>query len=190
MKQEKFLFSIVEQACLERLNAMSCESSQFKTYSITYIITCIDPARYLLIRLCLCKRGKWHTLSSLEERYKSEIGGKQHISEAIDELCGIISESFTPNKEETNVIDLTLDDDDDHRETTPRASQYASDTVEQIGENIVDSTSTMDLSEDKLTIFATDDATASVPELLACLPNDDLKAIGKQLKVTINGQNV
>ena len=190
MEREKFLFSFVEQACFERLNTLSCKSMSIYdsgtcVYFTTYIIVLIDSARYLLIRLCLCKRGKWHTLSSLEERYKSEIGGKQHISDAIDELCGVNREaSLQVKREDPNVIDLTLDEDDHHHGIKLGAPQ---DKVDQKGGNTVDSTSSID---ENSIVFATDDSTASLPELLACLPNDELKAIGKQLKVARTGQNV
>ncbi|KAF8582657.1 hypothetical protein K439DRAFT_1413052 [Ramaria rubella] len=137
MEQENFLFSPEEQATLRRLKAMSY------------------PARYLLIRLSLCKRDKWHSLASLEHRYKIEIGGKDHISCAINELCGIVTK--TPIQSKVNIpeiIDLTLEED------------FHSQVL-----------------------YAEDDSTATLPDLLDCLTHDELKQIGRQMKVIKSGQN-
>jgi len=154
---------------------------------------CVDPARYLLIRLCLCKRGKWHTLGSLE-RYKFEIGGKQNISNAIDELCGIApaAPEFV-KKEEPDVIDLTMDEDEDAHDTVPHTSTSIS-PLKQEKDNAVASlpnpNANAELSEAAFSDFAIDDTKASVPELLTCLSMDELKLVGKQMKVTKTGQNV
>lgn len=45
----------------------------------------VDAARYLLVRLALRKRDKWHRLSAL--KYERELGDPRCIVEAIDELC-------------------------------------------------------------------------------------------------------
>ncbi|KAF8507335.1 hypothetical protein BU17DRAFT_100596 [Hysterangium stoloniferum] len=147
MAKERFLFSPMQQACLDRIQTLSY------------------PARYLLIRLCLCKRAKWHSLASLEGRYSTEIGRKENISKAIDELCGITSETETQlqpqsqaKTEGREIIDLTLDDTDDELAA---------------GSNV----------EENQCNFAEDEQVATLRELLECLQHEELKDLGKQMKV-------
>ncbi|TFY67939.1 hypothetical protein EVG20_g3751 [Dentipellis fragilis] len=84
--------------------------------------------RYLLIRLCLRKSGKWHRQSSL--KFESELGSVRKIVCVLRKLCGTeVEESVrkelereaekereqererqTNRREEREVIDLTLDD--------------------------------------------------------------------------------
>ncbi|KAF8514069.1 VRR-NUC domain-containing protein [Gautieria morchelliformis] len=165
MKMEKHLFSSEELACLQKLNEMSY------------------PARYLLIRLCLRKRGKWHSLADLEKRYKIEIGGKERISQAIDELCGITRDAVVNVKdEEPDVIDSTQGENEDSE--MPPASR----TLDQCDRRKEKESIPKD-DADKVYTFGQDDASASLPELLGCITHDELKKIGKQLKVTKTGQN-
>jgi hypothetical protein len=79
--------------------------------------------------------------------------------------------------EESDVIDLTQDENEDC-EMLP-----ASKILDPIKEN-------ESITRDEVYTFAQDDASATLPELLGCITHDELKNIGKQLKVTKTGQSV
>ncbi|KAA1469402.1 hypothetical protein DENSPDRAFT_816316 [Dentipellis sp. KUC8613] len=135
-KYEDHLISKVEMAFLK------------KFVELTY------PERYLLIRLCLRKPGKWHRQSSL--KFESELGSVSKIICTLRKLCGTAVEESVrkevereaekekerererqaDRREEREVIDLTLDDisddimelqypTDDEREGTHVSSSVA-----------------------------------------------------------------
>lgn len=119
----------------------------------------VDASRYLLVRLALRKADKWHRLSTL--KYKSELGDS--IPAAIDALC------YDPSKvdpivkveepENPDIIDLTLDDDDE-----PETSQQPSSPLD-------------------LLVFAEDESKMTLHELLECLSTDELKGVAKERKL-------
>jgi Fanconi-associated nuclease 1 len=150
-----------------------------------------DNARYLLVRLSLRKRDKWHRLSSLN--YHSEMGDDKHIVSAIHELTG------TPepiNKEPTRtgagttetrvVIDLTLDDDDSDS-PVPREPQTDSPNTGTESHPTIDLSIDDDLlndpPDDDLTDLAIDESKMSLLELLECLTVDELKNLARRLKI-------
>lgn len=69
-----------------------------------------DAARYLLIRLSLRKRGKWHTLPSLERSYGGVIGDEEVISSLVDQLCGRLDVPKRPEHGDM-FVDLTIGED-------------------------------------------------------------------------------
>lgn len=84
------------------------ESYLFTEQELGYLhalYTLPNTTRYLLIRLSLRKRQKWHTLDSLEKSYGKDLGDKQKISRLIDQLCGL---SEVSEESEPNFIDLTV----------------------------------------------------------------------------------
>ncbi|KAG2138284.1 hypothetical protein DEU56DRAFT_871302 [Suillus clintonianus] len=75
-------------------------------------------AKFLITKLLLRKFNAWHRLDSL--KYEAEIGSKEGLIQAIDEICfvpgqvkvDVINEGDTKMAvEEREIIDLTLDDD-------------------------------------------------------------------------------
>jgi hypothetical protein len=91
--------------------------------------------------------------------------------------------------EEPDIIDLTQDENMDLE--TPYASKPpdVSDHMKANESATLDPTP-HENSPRKAHVFAEDDANASLPELLDCLTHDELKHIGKQVKVTKTGQTV
>ncbi|GBE81686.1 hypothetical protein SCP_0400570 [Sparassis crispa] len=118
-------------------------------------------ARYLLIRLCLRKTDKWHRLSALN--YREELG--DGILPAIQELCR--DPRGQVKVEEREFIDLTFDEQGQKPVAGP------SRLPEPPAVN----------GPPDYSIFAQDEAHASLRELLDCLSTDELKAIAKQMKV-------
>lgn len=141
----------------------------------------VDPARYLFIRLCLRKENKWHRLDQL--KYQQEIGDNVNIIKAISELCGQpvdegpMARQEGVKQEDVVTIDLTLDGDDDESTT------IALKTEENSRASTPKFTPT---NSDPLLAFAEDETTMALPELLACLSVDELKKLGKQMKLKIN----
>lgn len=121
----------------------------------------------------------------MEQRYGAEIGRKENISEAIDELCGITSEAHQSQSqvktEGRDIIDLTLDDDDDDNDKQVLRSSFKS------RKPCLYATQG---PEDNRCNFAEDERVATLRELLECLQYEELKDLGKEMKVLKAGQNV
>jgi hypothetical protein len=86
---ESHLISKVEKEFIKDYTKLTCESLlvQLQVLRISHQ-SVSDAARYLLVRLCLRKEGKWHRLSDL--KYEKELGSTGVILDAMNELCGCI----------------------------------------------------------------------------------------------------
>jgi Fanconi-associated nuclease 1 len=148
----------------------------------------IDAAKYLLIRLCLRKSGKWHRLNSL--KYQHELGVE--IESAIETLCVYPRQYLTeerPIKQgEREIIDLTLDEIDTMKPSFPLPEQ----SMTKAGPSSI-KLEDLSLSEqpcEDLSFFAKDHTHAELSELLACLSLEELRRLGKDMKIRSFGLNV
>ncbi|KAI0053972.1 hypothetical protein FA95DRAFT_1551753 [Auriscalpium vulgare] len=141
-------------------------------------------AKYLLIRLCLRKSGKWLRFSSL--KYQSEIGA------TLEEALQALSANSNPEvkQEEPEVVDLTFDDDDEYSSVAPPRHPVKKEEISepQAGP------SSMKLEDHALadqcgdlSFFVHDHVHASMPELLGCLRTDELKSLARDMKVNTTG---
>lgn len=141
------------------------------------------------------KTGKWYRLDQL--KYVSELG-IDGILEAMKELCGILDQGHicvlkptsarnNQDYQQTNIIDLTLYDDDDDDTDTVHQS-YSSKRCESLpsmslsaSQNIPPSTNN---SHNTFHHFAEDESVATITELLKCLTVNELKEIAKTMKLS------
>ena len=128
-------------------------------------------AKYLLVRLCLRKTEKWHRLSSL--KYESELGDT--ILPALRELCGTAKRKGKQPEvkvkvEEPEIIDLTMDDEDDQPVAGPSTQRLLSPEI-------------LPPPPAKLEFLAEDSGEASLRELLECLSLPELKEVAVTMKV-------
>ncbi|KIJ44384.1 hypothetical protein M422DRAFT_252392 [Sphaerobolus stellatus SS14] len=173
MQHERFLFSVEEQVCLDKLFQLSYE------------------AQYLFIRLCLRKREKWHSLPSLVQSYATDLGSKDQIMKVIDELCGGVNPQVNVTiKEESGpeTIDFTLGSDDSRRPEVIDLTLDSDDEGVPVSKQRPISETMFDSVGETITVlpailFAEDDSSASLADLLTCLTSDELKSLGKDLRV-------
>ena len=150
----------------------------------------VDPAKYLLIRLCLRKPGKWHRLSSL--RYQQELG--ENIAMALEMLC-ISSKPYTVEEhavkqEEREIIDLTLDDVQMQDAMKPPPTPFWEQPEGEAGPSSI---KIEDISEQPcgdLSFFAQDHNHAGLHELLECLSLEELRQLAKDMKIRKPCMNV
>jgi hypothetical protein len=177
-----------------------------------WLIYILDPSRFLLARLTLRKRAKWHRADALRVSYCSEIG--PHVEKAIEELCRNLKAPSAPVQPIIEVIDVDCDDDYAPQcvETPPLLTQTHTDET-LTSPNILSSVSSLVLGdtlvveqavdnaegiaalniadiEPTFDFFAEDDSAASVEEVLGCLQLEELKAIARGLKVFKSGMTV
>lgn len=148
----------------------------------------IDAAKYLLIRLCLRKTGKWHRLNSL--KYQHELG--EEIATALETLCvyprQYLTEECPIKQEEREIIDPTLDEIDTMKPSFPLSEQ----SVVEAGPSSI-KIEDLSLSEQPcgdLSFFAQDHTHAELSELLECLSLDELRRLGKDMKIRSFSLNV
>ncbi|KAI0273485.1 hypothetical protein BC834DRAFT_210888 [Gloeopeniophorella convolvens] len=151
------------------------------------------PVKYLLIRLCLRKTGKWHRLSSL--KYRRELG--EDIPKALKLLC--MSRESAPAEEsivkieEREVVDLTHVDDGTSAPAPASAPSHAplSQHVNaEAGPSSVKTEDTPDDGSGDLSFFAQDHTYAELPELLECLSLEELRQLAKDMKFKKASWNV
>lgn len=142
----------------------------------------IDPAKYLLTRLCLRKPGKWHRLSSLQ--YQHELG--ENITAILEMLCVSSNPNTTEHhaiKQEQEIIDLTLHEMDlQDSMKSPPASLLEQPKVEA-GPSSVKIEDIYDQPCEDLSFFARDHTYAGLPELLNCLSLEELRQLAKDMKI-------
>lgn len=138
-------------------------------------------AKYLLIRLCLRKSGKWHRLNSL--KYQNELG--EEIATALETLCVYPRQCLTKEhpikQEEREIIDLTVDEIDTMKPSYPLSEQ----SIAEAGPSSI-KIEDLSLSEKPcgdLSFFAQDHTHAELSELLECLSLDELRRLGKDMKI-------
>jgi Fanconi-associated nuclease 1 len=91
-------------------------------------------------------------------------------------------------QEETEIIDLTLDDEEDEPRSsftaapvlTPKAEEYPEDPG-------LSQASSSDVLATGLFALAEDETKMTICELLECLSADELKKFAKQMKLKLNG---
>jgi fanconi-associated nuclease 1 len=147
----------------------------------------VDSAKYLLIRLCLRKSGKWHRLSSL--KYQRELG--EDIITALEILCTPPKQTESAIKqEELEVIDLTLDEMQlQDTIKSPSVSTWQQNYVAE-GPSSMKMEDTFEQPPGDLSFFAQDHIHAELPELLECLSLEELRQLEKDLKIKKAGRNV
>jgi Fanconi-associated nuclease 1 len=144
---------------------------------------CVDPAKYLLIRLCLRKQGKWHRLNSL--RYQQELG--ENIGTALEMLCisskPDIIEEHAIKQEEREITDLTLDEIQLQDATKPPPAPCWEQPKAEAGPSSI---KIEDISEQPcgdLSFFAQDHTHAGLRELFECLSLEELRQLAKDMKI-------
>jgi fanconi-associated nuclease 1 len=148
----------------------------------------VDEARYLLVRLCLRKEEKWHRLDQL--KYQREIGDPTKITNAIRQLCDDRQVHEAPKtqevkQEEKEIIDLTLDDEEDGPQTTFTGAPVLTPKVEEHPEDAnLSQASSSDVQD---TTLAEDETKMTLRELLECLNAVELKKFAKQMKLKLTG---
>ena len=153
------------------------------------LIPHVDSARYLLIRLCLRKPGKWHRLSTL--KYQHELG--ENIKVALDALCAAANQH--PNEEpvvkheELEIIDLTLDDTELQNAVGHPAALPQHHNAEA-GPSSIKTEDTLQQPCGDLSFFSQDHSHAELPELLECLTLEELRQVGKDMKIKKTSWNV
>jgi Fanconi-associated nuclease 1 len=151
----------------------------------------IDAAKYLLIRLCLRKSGKWHRLNSL--KYQHELG--EEIATALETLCIYPKQCLAEGhpikqikQEEREIIDLTLDEIDTSEPSFPLSEQ----SMAEAGPSSI-KLEDLSLSEQPcgdLSFFAQDHTHAELSELLECLSLEELRRMAKDMKIRVFSLNV
>ena len=148
----------------------------------------IDAAKYLLIRLCLRKSGKWHRLDSL--KYQHELG--EEIATALETLCvyprQCLTEERNIKQEEREIIDLTLDEIDTMKPPFPPSEQ----PMAEAGPSSI-KIEDLSLSEQPcgdLSFFVQDHTHAYLSELLECLSLEELRRLAKDMKIRSFSLNV
>lgn len=141
----------------------------------------VDAAKYLLIRLCLRKSGKWHRLSSL--KYQHELG--EEMGTALETLCiypkQCLTEERPVEQEKREVIDLTLDEIDTMKPSFPL---FEHPMAEAGPSSIkIEDLSLSEQSCGDLSFFAQDHTHAELTELLECLSLEELKRLAKDMKI-------
>ena len=141
----------------------------------------VDAAKYLLIRLCLRKSGKWHRFDSL--KYQHELG--EEIATALETLCvyprQCLAEEGPIKQEEREIIDLTLDEIETIKPSFPPSEQ----STAEAGPSTI-KIEDLSLSEQPcgdLSFFAQDHTHAELSELLECLSLEELRRLAKDMKV-------
>jgi hypothetical protein len=150
----------------------------------------VEEARYLLVRLCLRKEDKWHRLDQL--KYQRDIGDPAKIKQAIRELCNDGSVHEEPSEQEVKqgepeIIDLTLDDEDDEPQSISTAAPVQTLIVEEESEEPGLSQASSDVVDPGPLALAEDETKMENRELLECLNADELKKFAKQMKLKLNG---
>jgi hypothetical protein len=168
-----------------------------KSSTVCHSIVCLSPplcvhvdaAKYLLIRLCLRKSGKWHRLNSL--KYQHELG--EEIAPALKTLCvhprQYSTEERPIKQEEREIIDLTLDDEID---TIKPSSPFTEQSIAEAGPSSI-KIEDLSLSEKPcgdLSFFAQDHTHAELSELLECLSLEELRLLAKDMKIRSFSLNV
>ncbi len=145
----------------------------------------IDAAKYLLIRLCLRKPGKWHRLNSL--KYQQELG--EDIATALETLCVYPKKSFPEGhaikQEERDIIDLTLDEMD----LEPPAPLLELPKAEA-GPSSIKIEGLHEPPCGDLSFFAQNHTHAELTELLECLSLEELRQLAKDMKLRSISLNV
>lgn len=154
----------------------------------------LDNARFLLVRIALRKQHHWHPLNML--KYTSDLG-PDGVTRAINELCSdpandtvdthvkleVKQEELDFRKEDKEIIDLTLDSDDEGQSIQPDAgpsSFSSSDTID------TDPSIQTDSSELDLSYICQSESSMTLFELLSSLGRDQLQIIAKEMKLKIS----
>ena len=190
LRKEEHLLADDEWPYLSTYSKLSCKChfriARRPSFICFILKICnVDEARYLLVRLCLRKEDKWHRLDQL--KYQREIGDPAKITNAIRQLCNDHEAPKTQevNQEETEIIDLTLDDEEDEPQTKFTAAPVLTPKVEEHPEDAnLSQASSSDVQDTNL---AEDETKMTLRELLECLNAVELKKFAKQMKLKLTG---
>lgn len=126
---EPELYSAQERKLLSGYALLPCAQSHIVPQKLMRLTLLVDNAQYILVRLLVRTHGRWVPASSIRN-YRSEIG--ESLNEALDCLCEPAhsseeaaevpkkqdtppnrAETRRPQNERADVIDLTLDSEDE-----------------------------------------------------------------------------
>ncbi|KAG8694499.1 hypothetical protein FRC09_009804, partial [Ceratobasidium sp. 395] len=146
--------------------------------------------QFLIVRLVQRKRGKWHRVDHLLSSYQhdlakylgiSEVDVPRKLAEALVGLCTNWETRDGPSLAmsiDKDIIDLTLDSDDEDGNTAPKDKSALADTSLAIVSSEAPSGESIAYS------FAEDTNSATPAQLLECLTLDELKLMARRFKVT------
>ncbi|CCO26406.1 Fanconi-associated nuclease 1 homolog [Rhizoctonia solani AG-1 IB] len=189
--QTEVLRSMYVTKLLEMINTVLEHESHLFTSSDITILNGIKRAnyfqQYLISRFVQRKRGKWLRFDQLNERYTPEF--RKFVAEAdvpktmadtLLDLSGHLHLKDAPavSSGQTDVIDLTLDSDD---EDACASSRSALGNPADIGDTADSAVQINSASE--AVVFMEDTRTATPAQLLECLNFEELKLMGKRLKI-------
>ncbi|EJU00598.1 hypothetical protein DACRYDRAFT_108664 [Dacryopinax primogenitus] len=178
LEHEEHLFTPSELGMLHRFRAMPYYS------------------RYLLIRLLLRKRGKWHRVDDLRARYSHEFGDK--LEDAISELCdGCVrmsptSETSEKKKSPSNLDAelrkalaaslLSFEAEEKARQVCPLKEEMESDKI--LSDHSLSMLKCTEVEKHEAVLFfAFHCEAASLDELLETLSLDELRDLARQMKI-------
>ncbi|KAK0211693.1 VRR-NUC domain-containing protein [Armillaria fumosa] len=140
-------------------------------------------ARYLLVRLLCRKQNRWHSFNALH-RYTSEIG-EDGIRQAITDLAVALepSEEVEVKVEESEIIDLTLDEEEDEDRKPVAGPSRLAPPHTQSKDAVFEAV----MEDFDLSYFCKDESTMTLREILETLPADQVRALAKEARVSPNG---
>lgn len=171
-----------------------------------------DESKFLLFRLLFRKPDQWFRLDKLN--YVKELGSLEAVQSALVGLCEACrSNSDTPAeredrkastsseydwmKEQTEIIDLTLDEDEIEIDVkfskssgppsldAPSEQLHPPSTIkENASSDCCSSGSVTGKATDELDLFIQDEQYATLEDLIACLNVEEMKVMAKTLKIT------
>jgi hypothetical protein len=121
-----------------------------------------------------------------------EIGDPEKIADAIRQLCddGQVHEEpegQEVKQEEPEIIDLTLDEEDEHQSSFIAVPMPTPNAEEHLEDVDLSQTSSSDVVVADLSALAEDETRMTITELLECLHADELKKFAKQMKLKLTG---
>lgn len=199
MEHEIDIFTDKEYEFLVKLETLSCQSTR-SLFVVLFDLTLTvpDAARLILVRLLLRKQ-QWQPLSSLS-KCRSELGDVEFFKGA-KVLCKLLlppdfevkQEDVKEEEEGVEIIDLTLDSDDEEEDIKPSLSSLSSSQTLSSGDVSLDDFGSPEddktfVCDERLSVepdfdyFCEDETTMTLQEALERLSVDQLKELVKATK--------
>ncbi|KAI0306703.1 hypothetical protein B0F90DRAFT_1814554 [Multifurca ochricompacta] len=181
-KRQSMYVELLDEMLIAILNYESHLLHPSETDFVNRLSILPYTAKYLLIRLCLRKPGKWHRFSSL--RYHHELG--ENIMPALKTLCASPKPKFYEDHiikhEEWDVLNLTLDEMQmlDKAESPSASLWHQPNTEAGSSVKIEDN---LEQPCGDLSFFAQDHTHADLADLIECLSLEELRQLAKDMRI-------